>query len=146
MALDTPSIRIGVGLHGSASSPHVAVVAPPSCPYSLFPQPHTVPSSLAATVWYRPDLAKVTPVNPMTWTGTLLSVVVPSPSCPESLWPHAHSAAAGAAPAALSRGAATAISTRTSRAMVVSAADAAARAPPECRLMSMVMPLAAGPV
>ena len=44
------------------------VVPSPTCPYSLYPTPHTVLSSFIITAWYLPPDISFTPYN------TLLSV------------------------------------------------------------------------
>ena len=60
----------------------LVVVPSPSCPESLPPQAHRVPSVLTATVWSSPAATEAQLVAVPTWTGLEWSVVVPSPSCP----------------------------------------------------------------
>src|SRR5665213_2059543 len=63
---------------------------PTPLPALLQPHVHTVPSALSAAEWQSPPETAITPVNPATCTGTLLSVVVLFPSWPLKLSPHAH--------------------------------------------------------
>src|SRR5579885_1593940 len=68
------------------------VVSSPSWPTALPPQAQTVPSPVTARLWSPPTAAFVTPLRPVTWTGTLLmaNAVVSLPSWPEVLSPQAH--------------------------------------------------------
>jgi hypothetical protein len=46
------------------------VVPSPSCPYTLRPQVHTVPSLFSATLWYRPAAIATTSFRPTTAAGS----------------------------------------------------------------------------
>jgi hypothetical protein len=55
----------------------------------LSPQAQTVPSERSARLWPEPAATLITPVSPVTLTGTLLLVRVPLPSSPAEFAPHA---------------------------------------------------------
>src|SRR6202035_2096597 len=60
----------------------------PSSPYVLSPQQSTCPVNSAAQMVPSAAASDTTPpVSPLTWTGTLLSLVDPLPSSPSTLAP-----------------------------------------------------------
>ena len=83
VAPDTPLTGIGKSLVGS-SKPGL-----PSCPDSSLPHASTVAVLVSARLNAPPAEIAVTPVSPLTATGTLLDLVLPVPSCPLSLSPQA---------------------------------------------------------
>src|SRR5262249_22270062 len=71
-------------------------VPSPSCPVSLRPQAHRVPSVLTATVSPKPAATEIQFVLVVpTWFGATRVRSEPSPSWPTSLAPHPYSHGAG---------------------------------------------------
>src|SRR5207245_2034631 len=59
------------------------------------PHATTVPSLSSARLWSRPAETALTPLRPLTGTGTSLASVPPLPSCPSKLAPQAMTAWGG---------------------------------------------------